>query len=162
MKKFALLLIIMFSLISCKEEPLQLYDLRCENMENPLAIDSTTPHFSWKINSVKDATSQTHYEILVASSMQLLKNDQADIWASGKVASDESVMVKYAGSELQPRSLVFWKVSTGIANRQSSKYSAILCCTNGERLAYFSVHSDNCCRSANLAIPVIAFVGLLT
>ena len=123
MKKFALLLIIMFSLISCKEEPLQLYDLRCENLENPLAIDSTTPHFSWKINSTKDATYQTHYEIMVASNKQLLKNGKADIWASGKVASDESVMVKYAGSELQPRSLVFWKVRVGDNHGNVSPWS---------------------------------------
>lgn len=113
MKKITLLLTLfalVLTLVGCKSESLQLYDLRCENLENPLAIDSTTPHFSWKINSALNATNQTHYEIMVASNEQLLKNDQADIWSSGKIASDESVMVKYAGAGLQPRSLAFWKV----------------------------------------------------
>ena len=113
MKKITLLLTLfalVLVLVGCKSESLQLYDLRCENLENPLAIDSTTPHFSWKINSALNATNQTHYEIMVASNEQLLKNDQADIWSSGKIASDESVMVKYAGAGLQPRSLAFWKV----------------------------------------------------
>ena len=28
-----------------------LKDLRCENLENPVAIDNTHPHFSWKIET---------------------------------------------------------------------------------------------------------------
>ena len=42
-------------------------DLRSEMLEEPLAIDSTSSHFSWKIDAVKDGVTQTAFQILVAT-----------------------------------------------------------------------------------------------
>ena len=53
---------------------------------------------------------QTHYEVMVATSLKALQRDEADLWSSGKVASDESVMVPYGGKELTSRTLAYWKV----------------------------------------------------
>ena len=62
--------------------------LRCEFRENPSGIDVPKPRFSWKF---KDSTirgqSQSAYQILVASSEELLKKDKGDLWDSGKVVS---------------------------------------------------------------------------
>ncbi|MBQ5874979.1 MAG: alpha-L-rhamnosidase N-terminal domain-containing protein, partial [Alistipes sp.] len=98
--------------VSCStnDGPLSLYDLRCEDLTSPLAIDSTQPHLSWKIKADAAATVQTHYEIMVATSEKALRNDEADLWSSGKVASDKSVMVPYAGKPLSSRTLAYWKV----------------------------------------------------
>lgn len=98
--------------VSCStnDGPLSLYDLRCEDLTSPLAIDSTQPHLSWKIKAEAAATMQTHYEIMVATSEKALRDDEADLWSSGKVASDESVMVPYAGKPLSSRTLAYWKV----------------------------------------------------
>ena len=98
--------------VSCStnDGPLSLYDLRCEDLTSPLAIDSTQPHLSWKIKADAAATMQTHYEIMVATSEKALRRDEADLWSSGKVASDESVMVPYAGKPLSSRTLAYWKV----------------------------------------------------
>ena len=88
-------------LCSCNNSgPLSLYDLRCEDLDSPTAIDSATPHFSWKIAAEADATMQTHYEVMVATSSKALQRDEADLWSSGKVASDKSVMVPYDGKAL--------------------------------------------------------------
>ena len=104
-----ILLTIVFS--GCSDDKsLYLEDLRCENLLNPIAIDSTQPHFSWKVKSDREATNQTHYEIQVATDEQKLLKDQPDVWNSGKVESDASVMVPYAGQPLQPRNLLYWKV----------------------------------------------------
>ena len=98
-------------LFSCTEQaPLSLYDLRCEDLTSPLAIDSAQPHLSWKIKADASGTMQTHYEIMVATSEKALRRDEADLWSSGKVASDESVMIPYAGKSLASRSLAYWKV----------------------------------------------------
>ena len=98
-------------LFSCTEQtPLSLYDLRCEDLTSPLAIDSAQPHLSWKIKADASGTMQTHYEIMVATSEKALRRDEADLWSSGKVASDESVMIPYAGESLASRSLAYWKV----------------------------------------------------
>ena len=98
-------------LCSCNNAgPLSLYDLRCEDLDSPTAIDSATPHFSWKIMAEAGATMQTHYEVMVATSRKALQRDEADLWSSGKVVSDESVMVPYGGKELASRTLAYWKV----------------------------------------------------
>jgi alpha-L-rhamnosidase len=53
---------------------------------------------------------QTAYQILVASSEELLKQDKGDLWDSGKVMSDQSVNVEYAGKSLTSNQRCFWKV----------------------------------------------------
>ena len=42
-------------------------DLKCENLINPLGIDNTAPHFSWKLKGDGWKQGQTFYEIQVAS-----------------------------------------------------------------------------------------------
>ena len=86
-----------------------LSDLRCEGLENPLGIDNAQPHFSWKITT-KEPFAQTAYEIEVATDKNLLQSGKADLWTSGKVASDKSVMIPYGGQELAPRQLCYWRV----------------------------------------------------
>ncbi|MCR4920258.1 MAG: alpha-L-rhamnosidase N-terminal domain-containing protein, partial [Bacteroidaceae bacterium] len=93
----------------CSRGRTHVYDLTCEGMENPLGIDNTEPHFSWKLISGKPAR-QVAYEILVASRKELLKPGKADLWDSGQTSSDASVMVPYGGKALQSRQLCFWKV----------------------------------------------------
>ncbi len=52
---------------------------------------------------------QTAYHILVASSADLLAKDQADLWDSGRIASDRSIHVEYAGKPLPSRMRCHWK-----------------------------------------------------
>ncbi len=111
MNKLLSFLVALTLLCSCHDvEPLALYDLRCEDLTSPTAIDSANPHFSWKIKAAADATMQTHYEVMVATSEQALRRGEADLWSSGKVASDASVMVPYAGNALASRTLAYWQV----------------------------------------------------
>lgn len=77
-----------------------LKDLRCENLENPVAIDNTHPHFSWKIETDGQTMRQAYFEIQVATDSSLLAQGKADLWNSGKVESSASVMVPYRGKEL--------------------------------------------------------------
>jgi len=90
-------------------------NLRCEYRENPLGIDSGKPRLNWKIE-VGDRKSevrglkQTAYQVLVASSEELLKKDTGDLWDSGKVESDQSVHVEYKGQPLESRKMCYWKV----------------------------------------------------
>lgn len=87
-------------------------DLKCESLVNPLAIDNTSPHFSWIVypgsNSIDEL--QTAYQLLVASSEDLLNEEDADLWNSEKVLSDASVFVPYDGKSLESRNSAYWKV----------------------------------------------------
>ena len=85
-------------------------ELRCEYRINPLGIDSIHPRLQWKVKSGRRGWMQAAYQILGASSEALLAKDQADIWDSGKVASDRSIQIEYAGPPLRSRQRCHWKV----------------------------------------------------
>jgi alpha-L-rhamnosidase len=84
--------------------------LRCEYRENPLGIDSRVPRLSWKLETETRGIMQTAYQVLVASSEEGLKKNTGDLWDSGKVASDQSVNVEYAGKPLESRMRCYWEV----------------------------------------------------
>ena len=58
---------------------------------------------------------QSAYQVLVASSEALLKQDKGDLWDSKKVASDQSIQVEYAGKALEARTYCHWKVRVWLA-----------------------------------------------
>ncbi|NLB92682.1 MAG: hypothetical protein GX792_04600, partial [Bacteroidales bacterium] len=51
---------------------LEVYDLKCEGLTNPLGIDKTVPRFNWKISSSEKGTQQSAFQLLVASDITLL------------------------------------------------------------------------------------------
>ena len=83
---------------------------RCEYLENPMGIDIPQPRLSWWIDDPSRGARQTAYRILVASSPRLLAEDKGDLWDSGKVASDVSHLVPYAGRPLASGLTCWWKV----------------------------------------------------
>ena len=85
-------------------------DLRCEYLNDPPGIDATRPRLSWLISSNRRGETQTAYQILVASSSQLLNEEKGDLWDSGKVASDDTCQIVYAGKPLVSREICYWKV----------------------------------------------------
>ena len=61
---------LIFVAIGCqKQRRLEVHELQCENLHNPLGIDKTTPRFSWKIKSNKNGTEQNAFQLLVASDL---------------------------------------------------------------------------------------------
>ncbi len=90
-----------------------LADLRCEYLRDPLGIDVPQPRLSWRLTA-QDAAArglrQTAYRILVGSSLDRLAGDAGDLWDSGEAASSQSAHVVYAGKPLAARAECFWKV----------------------------------------------------
>ena len=84
-----------------------------------------TPHFSWKLKGDGWKGGQTYYEIQVASDSILLAQDKADLWNTGKLKSDVSVMVPYRGKTLTSRSLCYWRVRVWDAKKQISSWSPV-------------------------------------
>ncbi len=54
---------------------------------NPLGIDDPAPRFSWQIQDVTRGARQTAYEIQVASSVDWLGKNKANVWDSGRIES---------------------------------------------------------------------------
>jgi alpha-L-rhamnosidase len=88
-------------------------DLRCEYRTNPMGVDALAPRLSWKLEAADPTArelSQSAFQVLVASSETLLLRDQGDLWDSGKVGTDKSIQIPYAGKPLSSGELVWWKV----------------------------------------------------
>jgi alpha-L-rhamnosidase len=90
------------------DSPVHLTQLTAEHMEHPVGIGIIRPRLSWKLQSDRPGEIQTAYEVRAASSPDKL--DQPDLWSSGKVASDQSVLVPWGGKPLDSRAIVFWQV----------------------------------------------------
>jgi len=100
-------------------------DLRCEYLVDPLGIDVVQPRLSWKLQSPWRGQRQTAYQILVASEERLLQQDKADLWDSGKIASDQSIHVVYAGQALAARTRCHWKVRVWDRDDKSTAFSSV-------------------------------------
>ena len=98
-------------------------ELRCENLPNPHGIDAIQPRLSWALQSTQRDQKQTSYQILVATSEAKLKEGKTDLWDSGKVVTDQSILVSYAGKSLASRTESFWKVRVWDANGKVSAWS---------------------------------------
>lgn len=97
-------------------------NLRCESQTNPLGIDGV-PRLSWQVNDQRRGAVQTACQLLVASSPELLAQNQGDIWDTGKIDSDQSIHVPYAGPALKSQQRYYWKVCTWDADGKSSGFS---------------------------------------
>ena len=84
--------------------------LQCEYRANPLGLDAPQPRLSWLLESSERGQRQSAYQVLAATSPDLLSKGKADLWDSGKVPSGESVHVVYGGQPLRAGQRVYWKV----------------------------------------------------
>jgi alpha-L-rhamnosidase len=87
-------------------------NLRCEYFINPLGIDARRPRLSWQLNDDRRGAKQTAYQVVVEG-----------LWDSGKVESDQSVHVEYAGPALKSRQRATWKVKAWDKDGKPSAWS---------------------------------------
>ena len=78
-------------------------NLRVENLDNPLGIDTAEPRFSWQIASDKQNVRQTAYQIIV-------NDDNGEVWNTDKIDSDQQLWIPYAGKKLQSNTHCTWRV----------------------------------------------------
>jgi alpha-L-rhamnosidase len=104
-----------------------LINLLCEHLPAPLSIPTLAPRFSWQLaaaTGLRNVT-QTAYQVVVASTPSVLLSNTGDIWDSGVVTSNQSILVPYNGSALQAGQLYYWKARAWTSNSPSpTSYSA--------------------------------------
>ncbi|WP_417444142.1 alpha-L-rhamnosidase [Joostella sp.] len=99
--------------------------LTCNSKENPTAIESDNPLFSWTIKAKGYNKSQSAYHILIATTKDKLNEEDADIWNSDKVNSSKSSFVKYKGQTLEALQTYYWKVKIWDENEHTSEWSEV-------------------------------------
>jgi alpha-L-rhamnosidase len=120
LKYILLLLAVFIGIKTASAAKIELQNLRCEMLVNPLGIDAEKPRLSWEIMGEERGLMQTSYQVLVASSAEKLDKNESDLWDSGKINSDQSIMINYAGKPLLSRQSCFWKVKTWTTNGESN------------------------------------------
>lgn len=80
--------------------------LLTENKSNPVEVEEQAPRFSWQLSATQRNTMQTAYAIQVWEA----GNKKNTVWNSGKIMSDQSVYVPYAGKALQSGKKYNWSV----------------------------------------------------
>jgi alpha-L-rhamnosidase len=119
----AIILFAVASLVPAASAGTNVDSLKCEYLANPLGIDVLQPRLSWVLHSPERGQKQTAYQVLVASSPELLQQNQGDLWDSGKVASEQSIHVEYAGKPLASYQGCEWKVRVWDKDGQPSDWS---------------------------------------
>ncbi|PYO87218.1 MAG: alpha-L-rhamnosidase, partial [Gemmatimonadetes bacterium] len=97
--------------------------LRVEYLSNPIGIDVVQPRLNWRIASPGRNTMQAAYQVQVATSEASLTRGADLLWDSGKVASDASVFVDYAGPPAVSRTRYHWRVRVWDASGHASSWS---------------------------------------
>jgi len=100
-------------------------NLKVESAINPIGIDVLQPRFSWQINSQRKGAAQTAYQIIVASSIESIQNNVADLWDSEKILSKESLFIQYTGKQLVSRQQCYWKLKVWDERGIESEWSPI-------------------------------------
>ncbi len=93
--------------------------LLCENLANPIGLDTQYPRFTWQLEADRRNVLQTAYEIRVSKDMTM----KTAVWATGKVVSDQSVLVSYAGSPLESNQRYYWQVRVWDNDGNASAWS---------------------------------------
>jgi alpha-L-rhamnosidase len=97
--------------------------LRVEHKSNPSAVDTPTPRFSWRLESESRGRAQAAYHIRVTESSADFDDETSLLWDSGKVVSDRSHLVPYAGATLTSGTRCFWQVKVWDNTGEESEWS---------------------------------------
>lgn len=92
-----------------------IHKLQTEYTVTPLGIDEEKPCFTWQMQSDRQGAAQAAYRIIV--------KDEAgrEVWDSGKVKTDESLAIEYAGAPLAPRTRYVWSLT--VWDRKGKSYT---------------------------------------
>ncbi len=108
--------IISFTLSYAADSSFRITGLKVEYTETPLGIDVVNPRFSWQMESMNNQRGHKQ------SAYQLVVTDEGgkEVWNTGKVNTDISLNVKYAGILLQPTTRYTWRVNVWNQDGQQS------------------------------------------
>ncbi|TWO34589.1 Bacterial alpha-L-rhamnosidase [Seonamhaeicola sediminis] len=112
-------------------------DLTVELIREPqsdVEIFDLKPEFGWTVPL--GSKFQGAYQILVASSLKNIDNNNGDVWDSGRVASSKSTDVEYGGSPLEIGKSYYWKVRIWEQENRVVDYSEAQKFTTGKSDSY--------------------------
>jgi alpha-L-rhamnosidase len=118
-KAFFTLYFLQFVIVSVFAQ-ISVSTLLTNNLINPIGIDKIPPRFSWQLKSEKRNILQSAYEIKVTAGRK-------SVWNSGKINSESSVFIPYAGKVLKSGTQYCWQVRVWDNQGAQSAWSEEAC-----------------------------------
>jgi alpha-L-rhamnosidase len=118
-KLFFLFIIFLFNFSSFSQ--VQLKNLLCEHLVNPIGIDVIKPRFSWQLSSGNRNVMQTAYELRVGD--KEIQKGKNITWSSGKVLSGQSLYIPYEGKQVESGKRYYWQVRVWDNSNKVSEWS---------------------------------------
>lgn len=85
--------------------------LKCEYMENPIGLDTPRPRFTWAFASGETNFKQKKYQLLIATTPQLIQQGKPDLWDSGIIQSSTPRATYIGTTPLQSHQQYYWSVN---------------------------------------------------
>jgi alpha-L-rhamnosidase len=101
---------------------LMVVNLTADYQTEPIGLEKL-PLLSWQLKGEQKNIEQSAYQILVASNPGQLDEKSADLWNTGKVKSDQSVLIAYLGKELGSGDRAWWQVRIWDQDGNVTNYS---------------------------------------
>lgn len=98
------------------------FNLRTSDKLKPAATEQK-PFFGWYNSNAKANEVQTAYQIIVASTSEMLASGKGDVWDSGKTMSRMQNYIDFGGNPLSSGTRYYWKVRTWDKEGNASAYS---------------------------------------
>jgi len=120
--KHGILIAFLGSTLAALAAPMKVGLPKVENQVNPSGV-STVPRLSWHLISDERSKVQTGYQILAASSNELLTEEKADLWKGEISNGGQRQFVPWAGKPLKEGQTVHWKVRVRDENKELGDWS---------------------------------------
>ncbi|OQY31089.1 MAG: hypothetical protein B6241_14835, partial [Spirochaetaceae bacterium 4572_59] len=89
---------------------LEVYDLRCEYLINPIGLEENKPRLFWKLKSISKNIVQKKYRIIYSNELVDLNKLSDKCFDTDWIISDQSTHVPYPGGALNSEERIFWQV----------------------------------------------------
>jgi len=103
---------------------IELKNLETNATPQPLGIDDPAPRLTWSVLCSRRGVMQKAFRVLVATKLELARENKADVWDSQQIASPDPWIV-YAGPALRSRTRYYWTVRVWTTDNQTSNWAAV-------------------------------------
>lgn len=100
----------------------EISNLKCEYLINPLGIDAEKPRFTWQWITDQSGAEQKAYVLIVGKDSAGVTKGHGDVWISGAVES-ATLPAVYSGTTLEPHTRYFWRVKVQDIRGRWSEFS---------------------------------------
>ncbi|MFT3705234.1 MAG: family 78 glycoside hydrolase catalytic domain [Agriterribacter sp.] len=97
--------------------------LTCEQLINPLGIDTKAPAFSWTFGIAGRNEWQRAYELIVSDNVKDINGGRGNAWSTGKIISGQNLYIVYNGVPLLSGKRYYWRVKVYGENDENSGWS---------------------------------------